>query len=248
MRSRAASPITTAQRCTPTPTLAGFCQAALFSLTTSGAWAVPPRRYSMAARPASPRRQVGAMTGRDRAGVTALLQSVTQLDLPRRPTAQCRRHLHPSAGAEEGLAALWRSSSGSSPRGLRHPVQRLDVATLREAQRHPERHAPADPRHRLSVYLQRSQPTSRAVHRALRPHRLTPTNCTQSYGGATQFDGASRRTLALWATSNRPPCDSPGRRMAALLGVLNCACAALGTLVLVLSTSRSTPLGCQGPV
>jgi pyruvate formate-lyase/glycerol dehydratase family glycyl radical enzyme len=123
----------------------GPCQAALFSLDYQ--WrlgrataALPDGRK--ARESLSP--GVGAMTGRDRAGVTALLQSVTQLDFTQTPNGSVLDvTLHPSAvSGEEGLAAfvaLIKRFFAQGGYAIQFNV--FDVATLREAQRHPERHA-----------------------------------------------------------------------------------------------------------
>jgi formate C-acetyltransferase len=87
---------------------------------------------------------VGASPGQDRNGVTALIQSVTQLDYTKTPNgAVLDVMLHPSAvRGEEGLDALVTLIKTFFRRGgyaIQFNV--LDVEALRDAQVHPERYA-----------------------------------------------------------------------------------------------------------
>ena len=123
----------------------GPCQAALFSLDyqwrLGRATAALPdgRRARESLAPG-----VGATAGRDRAGVTALLNSVSELDFTQTPNgAVLDVTLHPSAvSGDEGLAAfvaLIKRFFAQGGYAIQFNV--FDVATLREAQRYPERYA-----------------------------------------------------------------------------------------------------------
>jgi pyruvate formate-lyase/glycerol dehydratase family glycyl radical enzyme len=123
----------------------GPCQAALFSLDF--AWqggrrtgALPDGRRAY--EPLAP--GLGATYGRDRKGVTALMGSVTQLDSTLTPNgAVLDVTLHPTAvSGEDGLAAMVSLIKAFFAQGgyaLQFNI--YDVATLRDAQRHPENYA-----------------------------------------------------------------------------------------------------------
>ena len=87
---------------------------------------------------------VGATTGLDRNGVTALINSVSELDFSRTPNGSVLDiTLHPTAVAgDDGLAAMVTLIKTFFARGgyaLQFNV--FDAATLRDAQHHPERYA-----------------------------------------------------------------------------------------------------------
>ena len=123
----------------------GPCQAALFTLTF--AWqggkltsALPDGRKAHESLAPG----MGAGYGRDRNGVTALMESVTKLDATLLPNgAVLDVTLHPTAvSGEEGLNALVSLIKTFFTRGgyaLQFNV--YDVETLRDAQRHPENYA-----------------------------------------------------------------------------------------------------------
>lgn len=123
----------------------GPCQAALFSLDYQ--WrlgrataALPDGRKARESLAPG----VGAMSGRDRAGVTALINSVTGLDFTQTPNgAVLDVTLHPSAvRGDEGLAAFVALIKRFfSQGGYAIQFNVFDVATLRDAQQHPERYA-----------------------------------------------------------------------------------------------------------
>jgi pyruvate-formate lyase len=123
----------------------GGCQAALFTLKVQWTFgqltgALPDGRK--AHEPLAP--GVGAAPGRDKEGVTALIESVTQLDFTRTPNgAVLDVMLHPSAvRGSEGLDAFVSLIQTFFARGG-YAVQFnvVNPDTLREAQRHPERYA-----------------------------------------------------------------------------------------------------------
>jgi formate C-acetyltransferase len=123
----------------------GSFQAALFTLEfqlTFGkvTGALPDGRR--ARTPLAP--GVGSAPGRDRNGVTALMNSVTALDFTETPNgAVLDVMLHPTATrGEEGLDALVTLIKTFFDRGG-YAVQFnvLDADTLRDAQRHPEEYA-----------------------------------------------------------------------------------------------------------
>lgn len=123
----------------------GLCQAALFSLDY--AWkggrqtgALPDGRRAL--EPLAP--GVGASYGRDKSGVTALMNSVTKLDATLVPNGSVLDiTLHPTAvSGDDGLDAfvnLIKTFFSKGGYALQFNV--FDVATLRDAQRHPERYA-----------------------------------------------------------------------------------------------------------
>ena len=123
----------------------GACQAALFTLQF--AWhggrltgALPDgRRAHESLAPG-----VGATYGRDRQGVTALIESAAKLDFTNTPNgAVLDITLHPSAvRGREGLCSLVSLIKTFFAKGG-YAVQFnvIDAATLREAQRHPEKYA-----------------------------------------------------------------------------------------------------------
>ena len=123
----------------------GPVQAALFTLThqwTMGkaTGALPDgRRARTSLAPG-----VGAMSGRDKNGVTALIGSVSTLDFTRTPNGSVLDvMLHPTAvRGEEGLDAMVTLIKTFFARGgyaLQFNV--LDAEMLRDAQRHPEHYA-----------------------------------------------------------------------------------------------------------
>ena len=123
----------------------GPVQAALFTLTAQWSMgkvtgALPDgRKAHMALAPG-----VGATPGRDMNGVTGLIGSVTQLDFTETPNgAVLDLMLHPTAvHRDDGLdamVALIRTFFDQGGYALQFNV--FDVETLRDAQRHPERHA-----------------------------------------------------------------------------------------------------------
>ena len=123
----------------------GGAQAALFSLVAQ--WtlgretgALPDGRKAREPLAGG----VGAMPGRDKAGVTGLIESVTGLDYRETPNgAVLDVTLHPSAvRGEEGLQAFVDLIKTFMARGG-YAVQFniYDADMLRDAQRHPERHA-----------------------------------------------------------------------------------------------------------
>jgi formate C-acetyltransferase len=123
----------------------GPYQAALYSFTFqwdlgAATGATPDGRHAHA--PLAP--GVGAMAGRDRAGVTALLESVTKLDFTQTPNGSVLDvRLHPSSvRGEAGLAAMVALVRTFFARGgfaLQFNI--VDSATLLAAQRQPEAHA-----------------------------------------------------------------------------------------------------------
>jgi len=123
----------------------GGCQAALFTLTAQWTFgqltgALPDGRK--AHEPLAP--GVGAAPGQDKSGVTALIESVTQLDFCKTPNgAVLDVMLHPSAvRGPEGLDAFVSLIQTFFTRGgyaIQFNVVNLD--TLRDAQRHPEQYA-----------------------------------------------------------------------------------------------------------
>ena len=123
----------------------GPVQAALFTLTyqwTMGeaTGALPDGRRARSALAPG----VGAMSGRDRSGVTALMRSVAQLDFTETPNGSVLDvMLHPSSvQGEEGLdamVALIQTFFAEGGYAVQFNV--CDVETLRDAQRHPERYA-----------------------------------------------------------------------------------------------------------
>jgi formate C-acetyltransferase len=123
----------------------GPYQAALYSFTfqwTLGrhTGALPDGRRAHA--PLAP--GVGPMAGRDRAGITALLSSVSRLDFTETPNGSVLDlRLHPSAVAgQRGLDALIALVQIYLKRGV-YALQFnvVDADTLRAAQRFPERYA-----------------------------------------------------------------------------------------------------------
>ncbi len=123
----------------------GPCQAALFSLTFALeggrlTGALPDgRRSGESLAPG-----IGASYGRDRNGVTALLESVAKLDSTLMPNgAVLDVTLHPSAvEGEEGLQALIALiKTFFSKGGYALQFNIFDTETLRDAQRFPERYA-----------------------------------------------------------------------------------------------------------
>ncbi|MBN1401047.1 MAG: hypothetical protein JXA74_09425 [Anaerolineae bacterium] len=128
----------------------GPYQAALYSFTFQWALgrdtgATPDGRR--ARQPLAP--GVGAMAGRDRAGITALFQSVGQLDFTETPNGSVLDvRLHPSAVAgDAGLDAMvalvetfFTAGPGSGP-GFALQFDVLDADTLRAAQARPEDYA-----------------------------------------------------------------------------------------------------------
>jgi pyruvate formate-lyase/glycerol dehydratase family glycyl radical enzyme len=123
----------------------GGCQAALFTLTAQWSFgrltgALPDGRR--AHEPLAP--GVGAGHGRDKNGVTALIESVTQLDFTQTPNgAVLDVMLHPSAvrGPEglDGFVSLIRTFFARGGYAIQFNVVNPD--TLRDAQRHPERYS-----------------------------------------------------------------------------------------------------------
>jgi pyruvate formate-lyase/glycerol dehydratase family glycyl radical enzyme len=123
----------------------GPCQAALFSLTAQWTFgkatgALPDGRHAREAL--SP--GVGAMSGRDRNGVTALLHSVSGLDFTKTPNgAVLDVTLHPTAvrGADglDAFVGLIKTFFAEGGYAIQFNV--FDVEDLRDAQRHPERYA-----------------------------------------------------------------------------------------------------------
>ena len=123
----------------------GRMQAALFTLTYripfgEATGALPDgRKAGVCLAPG-----VGAMTGLDRNGVTALMNSVCKLDFTKTPNGSALDiMLHPTAvEGEEGLtalAALIRAFFARGGYALQFNV--VDAETLRKAQRHPEEYA-----------------------------------------------------------------------------------------------------------
>ena len=123
----------------------GACTAALFTLDFAlhgglKTGALPDgRRAGESLAPGQ-----GAGYGRDRSGVTALMESVLKLDATRTPNgAVLDITLHPSAvQGDEGLdnlVALIKSYFARGGYGVQFNV--FDVETLRDAQRFPERYA-----------------------------------------------------------------------------------------------------------
>jgi formate C-acetyltransferase len=87
---------------------------------------------------------VGAMSGRDKKGVTALLSSVSKLDFTKTPNgAVLDVTLHPtSVQGEEGLSALVALiKTFFAEGGYALQFNIFDAETLRDAQRNPERYA-----------------------------------------------------------------------------------------------------------
>ncbi len=89
-------------------------------------------------------KNLSAVTGMDREGVTALINSVTKLDFTQFPNGSVLDiMLHPSAvQGEQGLSALVgliRSYFAQGGFGIQFNI--FDVNTLREAQEHPEQYA-----------------------------------------------------------------------------------------------------------
>ncbi len=123
----------------------GSCQAALFSLTFALeggllTGALPDGRKAQESLAPG----IGAAYGRDRNGVTALMDSVAKLDSTLMPNgAVLDVTLHPSAiEGEEGvedLAALIRTFFLKGGYALQFNV--FDIDTLRDAQRYPEQYA-----------------------------------------------------------------------------------------------------------
>ena len=123
----------------------GRCQASLFSITFS--WsagqltgALPDGRK--AHESLSP--GIGAVSGRDKTGVTALIDSVTKLDSTLTPNgAVLDVTLHPTAiNGEEGLDAfvtLIKVFFAKGGYALQFNI--FDTETLRDAQRYPEKYA-----------------------------------------------------------------------------------------------------------
>ena len=123
----------------------GPCQAGLFSLTF--AWeggqltgALPDGKRAHESLSSG----IGAVSGRERSGVTALIDSVTKLDSTLTPNgAVLDVTLHPTAVAgEEGLdafAALIKTFFAKGGYALQFNI--FDNETLRDAQHHPERYA-----------------------------------------------------------------------------------------------------------
>ena len=123
----------------------GACLAALFSLDSALTMgqltgALPDGRKARESLAPG----LGAAYGRDRNGVTALIESVTKLDSTLTPNgAVLDVTLHPSAvKGEEGLEALVALIKTFLAKGG-YAVQFnvFDVETLKDAQRHPERYA-----------------------------------------------------------------------------------------------------------
>jgi formate C-acetyltransferase len=123
----------------------GPCQAALFTLdyqwTLGRATGALPdgRKAGSGLAPG-----VGASLGQDKAGVTALLNSVSTLDFSQTPNgAVLDVTLHPTAvSGDDGLDAFVALIRGFFARGgyaLQFNI--FDAESLREAQRHPERFA-----------------------------------------------------------------------------------------------------------
>jgi pyruvate formate-lyase/glycerol dehydratase family glycyl radical enzyme len=123
----------------------GPCQAALFTLdyqwTLGRATGALPdgRKAGSGLAPG-----VGASLGQDKAGVTALLNSVSTLDFTQTPNgAVLDVTLHPTAvSGDDGLDAMVALIRGFFARGgyaLQFNI--YDAEALREAQRHPERYA-----------------------------------------------------------------------------------------------------------
>jgi formate C-acetyltransferase len=123
----------------------GACQAALFSLDYQwrlgkNTGALPDGRKARTSLAPG----VGAASGRDRHGVTGLIGSVTKLDFSETPNGTVLDvTLHPSAvkGEEglDGLTGLIKTFFAQGGYAIQFNI--FDVATLREAQRHPERYA-----------------------------------------------------------------------------------------------------------
>jgi len=89
-------------------------------------------------------KNLNAVTGMDREGVTALINSVTAIDFTRYPNGSVLDLLlHPSAvRGEEGLEAmigLVRAYFAQGGFAVQFNI--FDADTLREAREHPERHA-----------------------------------------------------------------------------------------------------------
>jgi formate C-acetyltransferase len=123
----------------------GPCQAALFTLTfawVGGKWtgALPDGRK--AGESLAP--GMGATYGRDKKGITALMNSVSKIDATNLPNgAVLDVTLHPSAiSGEEGLEALITLIKTFFAKGgyaLQFNI--YDVSSLRDAQRNPEKYA-----------------------------------------------------------------------------------------------------------
>ena len=124
---------------------AGVFQAALYGITVTAerfglhTGALPDGRH--AEEPLT--MNTGATVGMDAKGVTSLINSVTKIDLAQFPNGTVLDiMLHPSAvGGQEGLrtiAAIIRSHFAQGGMAIQFNI--FDPATLREAQRHPERH------------------------------------------------------------------------------------------------------------
>ena len=156
----------------------GPFQAALFTLDfqlTFGAvtGALPDGRR--AGTPLAP--GVGSAPGRDTSGVTALINSVTRLDFSETPNgAVLDLMLHPTATrGPEGLDAmvtLVKTFFRQGGYALQFNV--LDVETLRDAQRHPERYATLQIRVTgWSVYFTTLSRQEQDMFIARNTHRLT---------------------------------------------------------------------------
>jgi formate C-acetyltransferase len=141
----------------------GACQAALFTLqfawnggTLTGA--LPDGRKARESLAPG----VGATYGRDRRGVTALMQSVTRLDFEKTPNgAVLDVTLHPSAvsGREglEALVALIKTYFKQGGYAVQFNI--IDAETLKAAQQDPERYATLQVRLTgWSVYFTRLSP------------------------------------------------------------------------------------------
>jgi formate C-acetyltransferase len=123
----------------------GGCQAALFTLTAQ--WTLGEHTSALpdgrkAHEPLAP--GVGAAHGQDKAGVTALIESVTQLDFANTPNGSVLDvMLHPTAvRGPEGLDAfvgLIRTFFERGGYAIQFNV--VDPDVLRQAQREPERFA-----------------------------------------------------------------------------------------------------------
>jgi len=123
----------------------GGSQAALFTLTFAlaggkGTGALPDGRKAHESLAPG----VGASYGRDRKGVTALIDSVSKIDFTATPNGSVLDvTLHPTAiASEEGLQAfvgLIKTFFQEGGYAIQFNV--FDVETLRDAQRHPEKYA-----------------------------------------------------------------------------------------------------------
>jgi hypothetical protein len=160
-------------------------------------------------------KNLSAVTGMDRDGVTALINSVTRIDFTQFPNGSVLDLvLHPSAvQGEAGLDALVGLIRGYFAQGgFGVQFNIFDAETLREAQQHPERHAnAAGPRLRLERALRQPQ-RSRARHL----HRTGPVPGVTRRTGAPQhvtrrhLTGSHQCPPESQTSCASPPTTAPG--------------------------------------